>query len=252
MERFTSIPRSASGAQMISITHELAHIFGKIHELRRRVLLHALGRALTRAAWCWLGSLLLLGTLALLIPFPEPLRLVLLLLHVAAMGAGAWYGARYLFQGRQSGGKNRLRRWALRCEEMFPLLGDRLVTCVDFSQEGDGAERFRESPVALALLHDTARHFGGFNPAQAVPKHLIRRAFGLALLPFIAFFVLNVLLAPWPGRMAAALYLYKSEPAWLVSGAGTIEGLAIRPGTVETPRGSSLTIEAELDDHRHA
>ncbi len=246
MERFTTTPRSASGAQMISITHQLAHIFGKIHELRRRVLLHALGRALTRAAWCWLGSLLLLGTLALLIPFPEPLRLILLLLHVAAMGAGAWYGARYLVQGRHSGNKNRLRRWALRCEEMFPLLGDRLVTCVDFSQEGEGAERFRESPVALALLHDTARHFGGFNPAQAVPKRLIQRAFGLAVVPFIVFFVLQVLLAPWPGRMATALYLYKSEPAWLVSGAGKIEGLAIRPGSVETPRGSSLTVEAEL------
>lgn len=47
-----------------------------------------------------------------------------------------------------------------------------------------GPSDSRESPVALALLHDTARHFGGFNPAQAVPKRSIQRAFGLALIPY--------------------------------------------------------------------
>ncbi|MCC6696246.1 MAG: hypothetical protein IT365_11505 [Candidatus Hydrogenedentes bacterium] len=241
--------RRARTMASASTTVELSRLFEKIYETRRRIWLLTAARAAAGASCLWLASLLLLGGFSLLYPFPVIIRIILLALHAIAMALGAWLGLRYAFTERVFSRGRRLRAWALHCEEMFPAMGNRLVTCVDLTEQADGQSVFESNPVAQALLRDTAARFRPFDPVRAVPTHQFGAAISLAVLPLVILAALFVSHGSWMGRAMTGLYAYRTEvvPTAPDSVASQIMGLTVQPGTIEVPRGSSVTIETLVE-----
>ena len=232
-----------------STTVELSRLFEKVHSMRRRTWLLAAARAAAGASWLWLVSLLVLGAFSLLYPFPLFIRVTLVALHLVAVMLGAWLGLRYAFTGKVFSRGRRLRAWALHCEEMFPAMGNRLVTCVDLAEQEDGQSVFDSNPVARALLRDTSARFRPFDPTRAVPSYQLGYSFALAVLPFLLVGSLLVAHGSWMGRVVDGLYAYRTEVVPVAPGsiAAQITGLGVLPGTIEVPRGSSVTIEAKVE-----
>jgi hypothetical protein len=234
----------------LSVTTELARIFEKINAFRQRVWTLTLLRGAVGAAWFWLTSLLLLGALNLLYPFPTPVRLGFLLGHLLLVGIGFWVGLRRSRTDKRGVFRRRMRAWALRCEELAPGLKGRLVTCVDVAGEPDGEKVFETNPVAKALLRETSERFESFDPAGALPGRAVLMTFLMGCLPplFLAFLLSQDF--RWTRSAVSSLYRYRmpvvsSSPFF--RGRVEIKGLTVRPGDVEVPRGSSVAIEAQVD-----
>ncbi len=236
-----------------NVTAELAQMFQKIHAMRRRVWKLALLRAAVGMSWFWLASLLLLGLINLLYPFPGSVRIGFLSGHLLCMIIGLLVGLRYSHTDKHRLSGRGLRAWALRCEEQLPAMENRLVTCVDIAQEPDGQEQFETSPVAKALLRDTSAHFRHFDASQIVPSRHFKMAMLYAVLPLFLFLCLYLQNSNIIGRISSGLYSYK-VPAITFdfsservrSGHDLIKGLSVSPGSIEVPRGSSVSIEAAV------
>ncbi|MFC1737402.1 hypothetical protein ACFL1X_14920, partial [Candidatus Hydrogenedentota bacterium] len=143
----------------------------------------------------------------------------------------------------------KLRDWALHCEELSPGLDNRLVTCVEIAEEDDSESAFESSPVAKALLRDTSTRFGEFEPERAIPGRHIGVTGFCAILPLAIFLMAFCIFGNGMGRLVSSLYHYRipiKRTVFLASPLAGIEGLVIRPGDVEVPRGSSVSIEAEM------
>lgn len=229
----------------LSITTELALLLRKIHSLRRRTWQLAMLRGLARGVWLWLATLLAFGAFELFVGMPVPLRLGLLVTH-GLLIAGGIVSATI---GKRSLRNRNTRVWALRCEELFPALQNRLVTCIDLASEPGGKEILASSPVAQALLKETVNKFALFDPERAIPGSKLRQVLFSALLPVLLLLFLLLTCGDWTGSIMRELYHYEESSGGLIrifEKNRTGGALTIRPGDVEVPRKSSVTIEAGL------
>ncbi len=221
------------------ITFQLAQLLAGIAAFRRRSWTLALSKSATTMLWAWFLTLVAFAAILHIVSHPA-LRLVLLILHIVIIIAAFIWGTKHLLWHRHN-----LRSWALRCEEVFPELKERLITCVEMASGTEGDRIFRDNNVANALLLETCKNFEKFDPVLAIPTRRFVRHAILALIPI----VIGGWLAWWnPTTINTAFrYLYSSASPQTIASPSQVPRLVVEPGDTEVPRGSRVIVTALIE-----
>lgn len=227
------------------ITHALAAIHSKVSELQIRSSVISVTNGLRNSVWAWCVTLLLLGSLVLVLPIPGFVRASLVFVQGTVILWVFWRATLGPILFRRS-----RKDWALYCEELHPRLNKRLVTCLDIADAPDGPDTFHKNPVAGLLLKNTSRELARFEPSEALSSDQV--LYHVMTLCTTLVFV-GVSYAIFPTYMAGlftALYNVDKPvtSVWdqhAANKAGVGE-LTIEPGNIEIARGDTVEFSANI------